>query len=336
MSGQVGTGTGSSELTVDQAAQAFLSNGLLSDEDTEQTRETPPAQESPEPAPEETEASTEPVEVEGTPAEEQTETPEQEPSSAAIDPATKVKVKVDGQEIEATLDEVIKGYSRTADYTRKTQELAAQRKTQEAEFAALRDERAQYATYLVQLEQTLKDQTPKEPDWNKLQQELTPAEFGASWAQWQAHEKQMTALADERAAAVAKVNADQAAQYQTRLADEKAKLFEAIPEWKDAELGKAERARLITYAEKSGFKAEEIGNMNDHRAFVALRKAMLWDEAQAKRPAIVQRIQKVTTAPPGPGQKTTTPQTKVRQLQERLAKTGSLHDAAAAFLALDI
>lgn len=44
-----------------------------------------------------------------------------------------VRVKVDGQDTEVPLREALQGYSRTADYTRKTQELAAQR--QQAEYA---------------------------------------------------------------------------------------------------------------------------------------------------------------------------------------------------------
>jgi hypothetical protein len=44
-----------------------------------------------------------------------------------------VRVKVDGEDVEVPLPEALAGYSRTADYTRKTQELAAQR--QQAEYA---------------------------------------------------------------------------------------------------------------------------------------------------------------------------------------------------------
>ena len=42
-------------------------------------------------------------------------------------------VKVDGKEVEVTLDELQKGYSRTQDYTRKTQQIAEVRKQTEAE-----------------------------------------------------------------------------------------------------------------------------------------------------------------------------------------------------------
>ena len=41
------------------------------------------------------------------------------------------KVVVDGQEQEVTLDELMKGYSRQSDYTRKTEKLSQERKTLE-------------------------------------------------------------------------------------------------------------------------------------------------------------------------------------------------------------
>ena len=43
------------------------------------------------------------------------------------------RVRVDGEELEVPLKEALQGYSRTADYTRKTQQLAAER--QQAEYA---------------------------------------------------------------------------------------------------------------------------------------------------------------------------------------------------------
>ena len=37
-------------------------------------------------------------------------------------------VKVDGEELEVTLEELVNGYSRQSDYTKKTQEISEQRK----------------------------------------------------------------------------------------------------------------------------------------------------------------------------------------------------------------
>jgi hypothetical protein len=61
----------------------------------------------------------------------------EEPPRSYLDPSEHadayVRVKVDGQDVEVPLNEALQGYSRTADYTRKTQELATQR--QQAEYA---------------------------------------------------------------------------------------------------------------------------------------------------------------------------------------------------------
>jgi len=64
-----------------------------------------------------------------------------------------VRVKVDGQDEEVPLREALSGYSRTADYTRKTQDLAQQR--QQAEYAltverALRAQPAETIRLLAQ------------------------------------------------------------------------------------------------------------------------------------------------------------------------------------------
>ena len=77
-------------------------------------------------------------------------------------------VKVDGKEIDVTLDELQKGYSRTQDYTRKTQQIAETRKAVEAEAAAIRAEREQYAQLLGALQQQLETAGEQPIDWERL------------------------------------------------------------------------------------------------------------------------------------------------------------------------
>lgn len=64
-----------------------------------------------------------------------------------------VRVKVDGQDLEVPLGEALSGYSRTADYTRKTQELAEQRQAAEYALTVERALRAQPAETLRLLAQ---------------------------------------------------------------------------------------------------------------------------------------------------------------------------------------
>ena len=128
---------GSGTLTVGQAANAF--EGLMntpanSQEESEGVEQEPVEAEAPEAEPQE-----EVEEVEATEEEqEDTETEEEE--------QPRYKVKAAGEEKEVTLDELVKGYQLGADYTKKTTEVAEQRKAVEAERQAI--EEANYAGFL--------------------------------------------------------------------------------------------------------------------------------------------------------------------------------------------
>lgn len=63
--------------------------------------------------------------TDGTPGFEPTSTPDVGASSQSDSPS--YSVKIDGQDVNVTLDELLKGYQRQSDYTRKTQALAAER-----------------------------------------------------------------------------------------------------------------------------------------------------------------------------------------------------------------
>jgi hypothetical protein len=58
------------------------------------------------------------------------------------------KVKANGQELEVPLDELLNGYSRHSDYTKKAMELADQRKQFEASVQAARDREAAITAFL--------------------------------------------------------------------------------------------------------------------------------------------------------------------------------------------
>jgi predicted ribosome quality control (RQC) complex YloA/Tae2 family protein len=69
-------------------------------------------------------------------------------------------VRVDGEEVEVTIDELLSGYSRTQDYTRKTMALADQRKSLETELEQIRQERAQLTQVLSKLMFRIKSKNP--------------------------------------------------------------------------------------------------------------------------------------------------------------------------------
>ena len=238
-------------------------------------------------------------------------------------------VKVDGKEVEVTLDELQKGYSRTQDYTRKTQQVAEARKAAEAELQAVRAEREQYAQLLGALSEQVKAAAEPQIDWDRLYRE-DPIEYVRQREVMRENKEKAAAIQAEQQRLAEIAQQEQMQRFQAVKAKEAQALIEAIPSWKDPAKAKAEKAMLVELGQKMGFTPEELGNIFDHRVVLALRKAALYDQMQAKR----QGIKPVTNngpkpAKPGAAGRVSQMSDSVRAKQ-RLAKTGRVEDAASA------
>ena len=243
-------------------------------------------------------------------------------------PAEVYTVKVDGKEVEVTLDELQKGYSRTQDYTRKTQQIAETRKAVEAEASAIRAEREQYAQLLGALKQQL-ESTEAPVDMDRLYNE-DPIEWVRQSEVMRQKQDKLAAIQSEQQR-LSQLTAQQRAQeMQAHLATQQEALIQAVPEWKDSKKAQAEKALLVEFGKKIGFSDEELKNVYDHRAVIALRKAALYDQMMSKRG----QIKPVVNNGPRPAKpsaagrvSTTTESTRAKQ---RLAKSGRVNDAASA------
>jgi hypothetical protein len=188
-------------------------------------------------------------------------------------------VKVDGEESEVTLQELLDGYGYQAHNTRKSQQLAEERTTLETETATVRQSKEAYAERLAQVEEALTGMTPEEPDWEKLEKE-DPNRFTIEHAKWQRHQSHLAAVAAERVS----VRNDQMADYEKQLREYRAaqnqELLKVIPAWKDAEKAKAGAAEISAYAQSLGYSEEEVNGVMDHRAILIMRKSMLYDRSR--------------------------------------------------------
>ena len=237
-------------------------------------------------------------------------------------------VKVDGKEIEVTLDELQKGYSRTQDYTRKTQQVAEARKAAEAELQAVRAEREQYAQLLTALSDQVKTAAEPQIDWDRLYQE-DPIEYVRQREVMRENREKAAAIQAEQARLAEIAQKEQMEQMKTLKAKESEALLEALPTWKDPEKAKAEKAMLVEFGQKMGFTPQELGNIYDHRVVLALRKAALYDQMQAKRANIKPANNGPRPAKPGAAGRVSQMSDSARANQ-RLAKTGRVDDAASA------
>ena len=262
---------------------------------------------------------------------EEVEEEAEEPETPAEAEVRKLKVKLDGMEQEVPEEEVVRGYQRQADYTKKTQELAETRKRWEAEeLAPMREERAYYAQNLARLAEALEAIAPsQEPDWETEAKTLAPEDFSKRFTSWKANRDRVEKVQAEHARVLALHEAQEGRDRATRLKQEQEKLEAAIPELKDAEKGKVLREDLMAYANSIGFTDDELSGVEDHRALVILDKARRYDESLKRRPTIEAKVEKALSGmkPSGSAPK---PKAKAAEmLRTKLKSGGSVDDAAA-------
>jgi len=314
-------------ITVNQAAQSFATM-LDSQEGVDTGAEAQPEEEQSEPESEEIESAEPQEEAEETSEEVEGEDEESEEQALR---KQKFIVKVDGKEIEVQKEELIRGYQREADYTRKTQKLAEERKIVESEFQQVRGEREQYSQILGQLQQKLQQFEPQQPDWNRLEVE-DPTEYARQWTSHQRRQQQQYAVQMEQMRLNQLYQAESQKQIQNVLAQETVILKEKIPEWNSPEKAKAEGKALLEYGQKLGFSEQELNGISDSRALLALHKAWKYDQMMSKRPEFQAKMKKAPRmASPGSSGSLSSKSSDINNAKKRLAQTGSVRDAASLF-----
>ena len=256
--------------------------------------------------------------------EEQTDVEEEAPQLQTF------TVKVDGQEVEVTQEELVNGYSRQQDYTRKTQELSQQRKTIEQQQAELAQRDAIYSQLLPKMEAQLKGELANEPDWENLYSD-DPVGYVREKQLWDEKKEKLQAVSAEQQRLQQEALVKQQQQIQQFVEYGNKRLLEIIPEWQNPEIAAKEKLAIRDYAINNlEYSEQEVEQVYDYRALLGLRNAWLNSktvEATKKKPT-----QKAPARVARPGTtnrpKTTAP---VKKAKQKLAKTGKIQDAAKVF-----
>jgi hypothetical protein len=175
-----------------------------------------------------------------------TEQSEEDENSEEEEQPQVFTVKVDGKEVEVTLEELQKGYSRTQDYTRKTQQIAEVRKQQDAELQAVRAEREQYAHLLGALEAQVQQAAQPNIDWDRLYQD-DPIEWMKQREMMRDNQEKNAAIQSEKQRLSELSQQEQRQYHDQMLQQEQEALMAAIPEWKDSKKAAAEKAMLVQF-----------------------------------------------------------------------------------------
>ena len=249
-----------------------------------------PEGETPEPeeaTPTEEEESTEETQDESLEeeSEEESEEEESEESDDEGEEEFLYAVKVDGEEQEVTLDELLKGYSRQSDYTKKTQELSQDRKeieeaksTYDSELAKMQGERQHYINSISQILQNSSNNLNEynKINWDALKED-DPIEYVKMKEDFREGKEKMQALDQQRQVAMQQQQAEVQKVQQEAVQSERAKLVEAMPEWGDPDKQKELATDVKSYALTQGFSEEELNSLVDHRSVLVLMKAAKYD-----------------------------------------------------------
>jgi Tfp pilus assembly protein PilN len=306
---------GSVDNSVSGAANAFMS--FLEPQAEE-------AKAQPEPSEAEYSAESEEQDVSAEEAESQEEEVEEQP---------RYRVKVSGEEVEVSLDELLNGYSRTADYQKKTQSLAEQRKAVEADRVKI-DEAAKtretYAQRLQVIEQLLQQQDQGQ-DLASLKSE-DPIAYAVAMGEKMERDKQLQAVQMERQRVQQEQQSYTQAQLQKHIQAEQAKLVEAIPEFKDDVKAEVVRRDIRNYAKSQGFTDQELSQVYDSRAVLALYKAAQYDKLMAGKGVTSKKVANAPkTIRPGTSNPQSSENETVKKDRAALRQSGNKKDAARLF-----
>ena len=288
-----------------------------------------------EPQAEEAKAQPEPSEAEYSAESEEQDVSAEEAESQEeeVEELPKYRVKVSGEEVEVSLDELLNGYSRTADYQKKTQSLAEQRKAVEADRVKI-DEAAKtretYAQRLQVIEQLLQQQDQGQ-DLASLKSE-DPIAYAVAMGEKMERDKQLQAVQIERQRVQQEQQSYTQGQLQKHIQAEQAKLVEAIPEFKDDVKAEVVRRDIRNYAKSQGFTDQELSQVYDSRAVLALYKAAQYDKLMAGKGVT---SKKVANAPKTIRPGTSNPQSSENETAKKdraaLRQSGNKKDAARLF-----
>ena len=316
---------------IETATEALL--GLLEPEtETSETEEA---------APEETEVVSEESEEDSLEAsdEDDSEEDSEEPDESEEEAEEELlyAVKVDGAEQEVTLDELLKGYSRQSSYTKRTQQLAEDRKAFETaqqqmatEYDSIQQERQAYVNSLQQVIEGSVGNLEKyqSTDWERLKVE-DPMEWTVKREEFREASEKVQAAQAKQAEAIQRAQADFQQQHEATLQQEHLKMVEVLPDWAEPEKQQEIATGIRNYATAQGFQKEELDSLSDHRSLLVLRKAMLYDQLQ-KADVKGKKLKgkpRVIRAGQGAEKKQTKKGLRAAKIK-RLSETGHVDDAA--------
>ena len=258
-------------------------SGLLNPKEDNQVPET--KAEPSESTPEKQEVQESQSESNETPEQESENTETTEETPTELETPELHRVKVSGQELEVSLDELKAGYSRDSDYRQKTHTLGMEKRDLETQKNSLRqtyDNRLSELNDLISTADQFVQQKQGGQDLAKLYQE-DPTEAARLDFQLRQEKQHIESLKNSARQA-------QTQQYESYLETQKELAATKIPEFSDPNKADSFKLNMRNSLRNYGFNDQEIGILADHRFLIVAKDAMSFQSQKDKRPIVSKKV----------------------------------------------
>ena len=197
------------------------------------------------------------------------------------------QVKVNGEVIEVDLEELKAGYQKDADYRRKTEEVAQEKRD-----------------ILTEKDRLAKQYTTKLEDLNSLtltlnaevNNDLNAKELDALWDEDPTEaariDRKIRRRRETLSQAQTKLRNHQQVQFQEVLKEEQKKVAVKFPDLSDPVKGNTLRTNMVNYLLKKGFSNRDVSEVYDSRMFDVIVDGMKFQDNKRLKPTLVNKREK--------------------------------------------
>jgi len=244
-----------------------------------------------------------------------------------VEPNT-YSIKVDGEDVSVTLDDLKRDYSGQQYIQKGMKQAAESRKQAEEAYNGLNQQRQQLEQLMQQVQQQGVMTQPTPPTREQLTDDPlgyieADAAYREDMGRFQHQQQQLGQ--QQQAMQQAQGQADEA-----HLQEQMSELKRAIPDFGDAVKAPKMKDKLLKQGISEGYSSEEMSSIIDHRAMKVLHKAMLYDQMVAGTSTVESKLKKARPLMKAGSKKLPDSDSKKRGKQmSQLKRSGSVEDAAA-------
>jgi hypothetical protein len=194
------------------------------------------------------------------------------------------QVTVNGEKIDVDLEELKAGYQKDADYRRKTEELAIEKRELRAEEDRLKN---QYSTKMEDLNSLVATLNAE------INNDMNSKELDALWEEDPTEAAKVDRRIQKRKNTIQqaqqKLRDHQQAQFQEILREEQKKLHLRHPEIADPIKGATVKSNIMNYLSSKGFSNEDVARIYDSRYFDVIMDGMNFNKSKSVKPGLVSK-----------------------------------------------